>query len=720
MLPSWHCASLPWLSSVRAWDEELLEPHSTSSRIVFVPAKLPHAHGLVPAPSDMRLGPYEILGTLGHGGAGTVFRARAPSGEKVAVKVLHGLDEQRLARFERERRLLGSFTARDGFVPLLDAGKAANGPFLVMPIVPGGTLRERLRKGPWTIEETLSLGRSLAAALARAHERGIVHRDLKPENVLFTAEGRPLVADLGLGKHFDRTAASRSASLSTSGVARGTFGYMPPEQTRDSKSVGPEADVFALGAILYECLAGKPAFAGESGLEILASVASGPGEPLGRARPDVPRWLARVVARALAPDASDRFEDGAALLAALSAPPRRRRNALAWLALTLVALAAAGLVARRILTERTPGVATNREGVETRGRARTDDELTRKARAGDAQAMVALGLRFERGEGVAKDEVEAVRWFKNAAESGHGSGMFNFGLALSEGRGVEKDEVEAVRWFRRSAEAGDALGKGSLGTMLLEGRGTAKDEVEAARWLREAAAAGDALAMNNLGALLQDGRGVAKDAALAASWYRRSALAGNFQGMSNLGIMLLRGEGVASDGAEAARWFLKAAEGGDAAGMFNFGFMLAEGQGIARDEAEAVRWFKKAADAGSVQAMTSLGNMLVQGRGVAKDEAEAIRWYRKAAEAGHVVAMSNLAGVLLQGAGTAEDKAEAARWFRKAADAGHARSMYNLGVMLERGDGVPRDQAEADRWFRKAASLGDDLALETVRRARER
>jgi serine/threonine protein kinase len=179
----------------------------------------------------MRIGPYEVVKEIGRGGAGIVLRARGPDGHERALKVLKDSSGQRLARFERERRLLSSLGESDGFVPLLDAGDSNHGPYIVMPFVPGGTLRDRLR-GPLGIAATEKLAREVAAAMARAHERGIVHRDLKPENILFAADGRALVADLGLAKHFDRDApgASASVSLSREGWLRGTAGYMSPEQ----------------------------------------------------------------------------------------------------------------------------------------------------------------------------------------------------------------------------------------------------------------------------------------------------------------------------------------------------------------------------------------------------------------------------------------------------------------------------------------------------------
>jgi hypothetical protein len=276
----------------------------------------------------MRIEPYEILSELGRGGMGVVYRARSPEGQERAIKVLKkGASGESLARFGRESRLQSSLGEADGFVPLLDAGDSPEGPFLVMPFIAGGTLRSRLMSGRLPVEATRALGHALAQALGRAHERGIVHRDLKPENIIFTAEGRPLVADLGLAKHWkeDAPGASQSIALSKTGEFMGTAGYMAPEQMNDARSVGPPADVFSLGAILYECLAGEPAFSGDSLHGVLAKVADGRFEPLRRRRSDVPRWLARAIERALAPDLAGRYPDASAFARALAAPPPRSK-----------------------------------------------------------------------------------------------------------------------------------------------------------------------------------------------------------------------------------------------------------------------------------------------------------------------------------------------------------------------------------------------------------
>ncbi|MBI3724439.1 protein kinase, partial [bacterium] len=131
----------------------------------------------------MRLGPYEVVRVVGKGGMGAVLEARSSEGRRLAIKVLlASVTETGAERFERERRLLSSLSESEGFVPLVDSGKDRGRSYLVMPFLEGGTLRDRLVRGKLAIEETLALGRALASAIGRAHERGIVHRDLKPEN----------------------------------------------------------------------------------------------------------------------------------------------------------------------------------------------------------------------------------------------------------------------------------------------------------------------------------------------------------------------------------------------------------------------------------------------------------------------------------------------------------------------------------------------------------
>jgi serine/threonine-protein kinase len=305
----------------------------------------------------MRLGAYEVEGELGRGGMGVVLRGRAPDGTPVAIKVLLTQEkESALARFDRERRVLAELGRESGFVPVLDVGQSQRGPFIVMPFLTGGTLRQRLERGPLSIEEVSELGRTLASALGRAHAKGIVHRDLKPENVLFTAEGRPLVADLGLAKHTsDGPGGKQSIALTKSGDMAGTLGYMAPEQMNNARAVGPPADVFALGVVLYECLAGLPPFRADTGIGVVGRVSTGEFEPVRRARPDAPRWLAEVVTAALSPDPPKRPRDGSELARLLEeGATRSRPKTPAVVAAALVGLVVLGGAALFFALEKAP------------------------------------------------------------------------------------------------------------------------------------------------------------------------------------------------------------------------------------------------------------------------------------------------------------------------------------------------------------------------------
>jgi WD40 repeat protein len=331
-----------------------------------------------------KLGGYELLEPLGSGGAGTVFMARAPRGDLVALKVLHRHDEAGLARFDRERRLLAEFGEAEGFVPLLDAGTTPHGPFLVMPFLGGGTLRDRLEKGPLAVDEAIALATRLARALGRAHDKGIVHRDVKPENIIFRDPRTPLVADLGLAKHYSTGGESPSLSLSKTGVFKGTAGYMPPEQMRDAKLVGPPSDVFALGAVLYECLAGEPPFQGETGLELMAAVELAHVPPLASVRKDVPAWLSRVVDQALARTVAARLQDGHRLADALEARETARPR-------SKLPIAAALLVVGGVAAAAVFGLRRQRD------RAGAADVAPSTSAATQQEADLCAGFRAGRG-----------------------------------------------------------------------------------------------------------------------------------------------------------------------------------------------------------------------------------------------------------------------------------------------------------------------------------
>jgi serine/threonine-protein kinase len=222
-----------------------------------------------------RLGAYEVLEKIGQGGMGVVWKARDTRlGRDVALKVLPDeftRDADRLARFEREARLLASLNHPNiAQIYGLEVGGASRA--LVMELVEGPTLSERIGRGALPVEQALAIARQIAEALEDAHEKGIVHRDLKPQNVKVTADGKVKVLDFGLAKAMDPAGSNPSSALLTQsptlsgtlhGTILGTAAYMAPEQAA-GMAVDRRADVWAFGVVLYEMLTGKTIFEGET------------------------------------------------------------------------------------------------------------------------------------------------------------------------------------------------------------------------------------------------------------------------------------------------------------------------------------------------------------------------------------------------------------------------------------------------------------------------
>ena len=273
----------------------------------------------MPLVPGTRLGPYEIVAALGAGGMGEVYRARDPRlGREVAIKGLPDTFAQhpeRLARFEREARLLASLN-HPNIAAIFGLEDASGTPYLVLELVEGETLAQRLARGPLAIRETLEVGEQIAAAIETAHERGVVHRDLKPGNVMLTPSRTVKVLDFGLAKGGASEAGS-SSNLSQSptmalsatgeGIILGTAAYMSPEQAR-GQSVDRRTDVWSFGCILYECLSGRQTFGGETVPDVIAHMLE--REPDWSAIPtSAPARLRDVIRRCLTKEADKRPRD---------------------------------------------------------------------------------------------------------------------------------------------------------------------------------------------------------------------------------------------------------------------------------------------------------------------------------------------------------------------------------------------------------------------------
>ena len=311
-----------------------------------------------------RLGVYEVTAPIGEGGMGQVYRATDTTlGRQVAIKILpdaFAADLERLARFEREAKTLASLN-HPHIAAIYGFEKSTGVHALVMELVEGEDLSQRLARGAIPLDEALPIAKQIAEALEAAHEQGIIHRDLKPANIKIRPDGTVKVLDFGLAKAIDPAGSSSSMSMSPTitspamtqaGMILGTAAYMSPEQAR-GKAVDKRADIWAFGAVLFEMLTGRRAFAGDDLAITLAAVVM--NDPAWATLASETPWgVQQLLRRCLVKDPRQRIRDMGDVRLALEhandpapaqapAPDDRRRHLLVWAsaAIAVVSLAVA-------------------------------------------------------------------------------------------------------------------------------------------------------------------------------------------------------------------------------------------------------------------------------------------------------------------------------------------------------------------------------------------
>jgi Tol biopolymer transport system component len=326
-------------------------------------------------PAGSKLGPYEILGQIGAGGMGEVYRAKDPRlGRDVAIKVLpasFSQDVDRLRRFEQEARAAGVLN-HPNITAVYDIGTHDGAPYVVQELLEGDTLRTALSGGKLPQRKAIDHALQIAHGLAAAHEKGIVHRDLKPENLFVTNDGRVKILDFGLAKLTLSEAGPEASRMPTAtagtepGVVLGTLGYMSPEQVK-GKPADARSDIFSFGAILYEMLSGRHAFRADSAAETMSAILREEPPDLSATNQGVSPGLDRIVRRCIEKGPEQRFHSAHDVAFALedvsgvSAPSlvspslsvRGRLPKLATVA-ALAAALAAGVFAGRAIWGRSP------------------------------------------------------------------------------------------------------------------------------------------------------------------------------------------------------------------------------------------------------------------------------------------------------------------------------------------------------------------------------
>jgi eukaryotic-like serine/threonine-protein kinase len=266
--------------------------------------------------SGSKLGPYEIVGPLGAGGMGEVYRARDGAlGRDVAVKILRTgtwQDADRLRRFRQEAQSTASLN-HPNILAIHFVGEHEGAPYIVSELLEGESLRERLRREPLPLRKSMDYASQIIEGLAAAHEKGIVHRDLKPENIFLTKDGRAKILDFGLAKLLLPEEASADASAPTltqgsaPGVAIGTVGYMSPEQVR-GLPLDTRSDIFSFGVILYEMISGKNVFLRDTAADTMSALLREDVPELSPTTSGVSSGMDRVVRRCLEKEPTDRFQ----------------------------------------------------------------------------------------------------------------------------------------------------------------------------------------------------------------------------------------------------------------------------------------------------------------------------------------------------------------------------------------------------------------------------
>jgi serine/threonine-protein kinase len=274
----------------------------------------PSRRGEAGSPAPRRFGDYELLGELARGGMGVVYRARQVSLDRVvALKMILSGQFASEAEIRRFRLEAGAAAHLDhpNIVPIFEVGRHQGHAFFSMKLITGGNLSRHLGHYLHDPQATARMMATVARTIDHAHRKGMVHRDLKPTNILIDESGQPLIADFGLVKR-----AGAGSSLTSSGVLLGTPGYMAPEQVSGDEA-SPSADIYSLGAILYQCLTGRPPFRGGTVAETLAQVLEHDPVPPRKLRPSIPRELEYICLKCLEKVPAKRYRSAAALAADL-------------------------------------------------------------------------------------------------------------------------------------------------------------------------------------------------------------------------------------------------------------------------------------------------------------------------------------------------------------------------------------------------------------------
>lgn len=612
------------------------------------------------------IGRFQILRVLGAGGMGVVYVARDPNlSREVALKTFHLTpliageppESQRMRLFQEAKS--AGMLHHPNIVTIYDVEESAGIAFIVMELVQGSTLLERLKARTLSWDEALRILSQIADALDFAHQSGVIHRDVKPANIVLDQSDLVKLTDFGIAKICQRQA----GEFTFKGC--GTPLYMSPEQIQNSEITG-QSDQFSLSVIAYQMLTGEVPFHGETEFRTMEAIASAPRPSAHRANPSLPPGVDGPLMRAMSISPGERFSSCREFVEALS-----------------LSLQPAG--ARKPAIKGVPDTSE-----------RTKSPVSRLWAGLFVAALTAAVMAFA-----------YLHWRPRDAGISNSPKIISFS---ANPRSVPAGGVVTLRWdvsgARQVVIDGGVGQVGSTGTaevvpkdntyytLSAYGAGTevtAKSFISVQRTDSMPRTSSPNVRSSSRPPRIVPGEGT------PSIPNREDSLAGAHPSPGN------GSQGGLSPASEDAQMLL---EDGKTAYL---------GRGRKADSTEAARLFTRAADLGNSEATVLLGAMYTQGEGVPRDYAHAVRLFQQAANAGNVRGMDNLAHMYADGYGVNRSLEQAAFWYKKAADSGDADATYHLGMLYENGNGVAQDRDQALRLYSRAAALGKKEATLRMR-----
>ena len=709
---------------------------------------------------------YEILGLIGKGGMGSVYRARQTSLDRiVALKVLtavHSSDQELIRRFRREIDLHSKLT-HPNLVRVLDGGFEKSQRYLVLEYLEGQTLFDVIRRdAPLDGAYATGIAHQLTAGVAYLHEQGLTHRDLKPPNAMVVEEGLVKLLDFGLARGDHHTAMTEADRII------GTLAYIAPE-ILEGELAGKSADVYALGLITYELLVGRLPYQGHDLDSWVDHIVGTVPEPIHHFAPRTPESLSLLVSRMLEklprhrPSAAEIVEELEQVLhtigvkttevltmsrifalrtplgASTGSPKAYPQDATtasiidpgdaaterfhagpakpaAWpssvhAAADLSTQAQSPKVTRlpgqpRTLTFYTALSSINTLASRILGQTLWGTEsLTRGGRRG------AIGLTA----GTLLMAATAFLWTREPEAVTQTRPVFAWKLQFrnddtvwTDRYIVEGEDLDAARTTSEAlANSKDSQALSNLAYMAEHPAQSEDRGVQALPLWERAANAGSTEAMVRLGWIHAQGDGVPRDPERALGYLQKASAAGSSVADTIRAEIYRRGLGVEVDYRKSLEALRLAVERGDPLGMHTLGLHYTNGWGLPFDHVMALNLYRQGAEKDEDSATRMVGKAYAYGKGVKQDLKEAFRWYQRAADLGNPGALQSLAACYNRGDGIEKDVAKGLEFYRRAAEAGDILSQVRLGDLYQHGyDIVKPDNRMALSWMNRAASQG--------------